>query len=46
MPGLPLDSDGNPEILLVSGDTLTVEALTSVTAAKTITVIAPDVADF
>lgn len=38
--GLPLDSDGNPEILLNSGDTLTVSALTTVTSGKLITVTA------
>lgn len=46
LPGLPLDSDGNPYIHLISGDTLTVSALTTVTAAKTITVTAVTVGDF
>lgn len=40
LPGLPLDSDGNPEILLVSGDTLQAEALSTVTAAKVISLTA------
>lgn len=41
LPGLPLDSDGNPEILLLSAsDTLTVSALTTVTSGKLITAIA------
>ena len=44
--GLALDSDGNPELLLISGDTLTVSALTTVTAAKAITIIAAAVGDF
>ena len=44
--GLAFDSDGNPEILLISGDTLTVSALSTVTTAKTITVTAPAVGDF
>jgi hypothetical protein len=40
IPGLPLDSDGNPEILLVSGDTLQVNSGTTVTAAKVLNFIA------
>lgn len=44
--GLAMDSDGNPYIHLVSGDTLTVSALVAVTAAKLITVVAPSAADF
>lgn len=44
--GLPLDSDGNACIHLVSGDTLTVSALTTVTSGKLITVSAPAVGDF
>jgi len=36
--GLPLDSDGNPSLHLISGDTLTVSALTTVTNALLITV--------
>jgi hypothetical protein len=44
--GLAIDSDGTPYILLVFGDTLTVSALTSVTAAKLITVTAPAAGDF
>ena len=39
-PGLPLDSDGNPYILLESGDKLEIKALTTVTAAKTISATA------
>ncbi len=46
MPGIPVDSDGNPYLLLQSGDTLTVSALTTVTAAKLITVSVLDVGDF
>lgn len=39
--GLPLDSDGNPEILLLSAsDTLTVSAVVTVTSGKTVNVIA------
>ena len=41
IPGLPIDSDGNPLIFLASAsDTITVSALTTVTAAKLITVTA------
>lgn len=42
--GLPIDSDGNPFLYLISGDTLTFSALTTVTTAKliSITVIAVD----
>lgn len=36
--GLPTDSDGNPFLYLISGDTLQVKALTTVTAAKYISV--------
>jgi tetrahydromethanopterin S-methyltransferase subunit D len=46
LPGLAIDSDGNPYINLISGDTLTVSSLTTVTAAKAITVTAPGVGDF
>jgi hypothetical protein len=46
LPGLPIDSDGNPYIFLVSGDTLTVSALSTVTTAKLVTVTAPVAADF
>lgn len=35
-PGLPLDSDGQPYLLLESGDTLDIKALVTLTAAKTI----------
>jgi hypothetical protein len=39
--GLPLDSDGNPAILLLdASDALTASALTTVTAAKAITLTA------
>lgn len=38
LPGIGLDSDGNPEILLISGDTLTVSALSTVSTNKAITV--------
>jgi hypothetical protein len=44
--GLALDSDGNPFIHLISGDTLTVAAQTTVTTAKAISVTAPTVGDF
>ena len=37
LPGLPVDSFGNPCIALISGDTLTVSALSTVTTAKLIT---------
>jgi hypothetical protein len=40
LPGLPLDSDGQPYIFLLSGDTLQVKSLTTVTNAKTITLSA------
>lgn len=40
IPGLPVDSDGQPYLLLISGDTLTLSALVSVTTAKTITISA------
>lgn len=46
LPQLKFDSDGNPYIHLVSGDTLTVSALTTVTTAKFITATAATVADF
>lgn len=36
--GLPFDSDGNQYLNMISGDTLTFEALVSVTAAKLITI--------
>jgi len=44
--GLAFDSDGNPFVQLISGDTLTVSALTTVTSGKLITVTAPTVGDF
>lgn len=46
LPGLPLDSDGNPYIFLISGDTLTVSSLSTVTAAKLITASVVGVGDF
>lgn len=46
LPGLPTDSDGNPYILLQSGDTLTVAALVAVTAGKIINVNAVAAGDF
>ena len=36
MPGLPRDNDGQPYILLVSGDTLEIKSTTTVTAGKTV----------
>jgi hypothetical protein len=40
-PGLPIDSDGNPYVFLASASyTLQIKALTTVTAAKTISVSA------
>lgn len=45
-PNLPIDSDGNLFVILISGDTLTVSALTTVTTAKLITVTAVAVGDF
>ncbi len=44
--GLAYDSDGNPFIHLISGDTLTVSALATVTSGKLITVTAATVGDF
>lgn len=45
--GLPLDSDGNPYIHLASAsDTLTVAMVVAVTAAKTVWITAPTVADW
>jgi hypothetical protein len=44
--GLAFDSDGNPYIHLISGDTLTVAALATVTSGKLVTVVAPTVGDF
>jgi hypothetical protein len=46
IPGLAYDSDGNPYIHLVTGDTLTVSALTTVTSGKLITVVAATVGSF
>jgi len=36
--GLPVDNDGNPFIYLASGDTLQVNALATLTTAKTVSV--------
>ncbi len=44
--GLAYDDNANPYIILISGDTLTVSALTTVTSGKTITVAAMVVDDF
>jgi hypothetical protein len=44
--GLAQDSDGNYYIQLVTGDTLTVSALATVTSGKLITVTAPTVTSF
>lgn len=44
--GLPLDSDGNPYINLISGDTLQAASLTTVAAGKAINVIAATAGDF
>jgi len=44
--GLAFDSDGNPFVHLISGDTLTASALTTVTSGKLITVTSPTVGDF
>jgi hypothetical protein len=40
MPGLPVDNDGQPYLLLISGDTLKVRVQVAVTAAETINVTA------
>ena len=45
LPGLPKDNDGQPYIFLESGDSLQVKSLTTVTAAKTVHVVA-DYANF
>lgn len=39
-PGLPIDNDGQAYFFLESGDTLSVKTTTTVTAAKTITIVA------
>jgi len=44
--GLAFDSDGNPFIHLVSGDSLQVAAASTVTGGKVISVVAPTVGDF
>lgn len=38
--GIPIDSDGNPYLFLNSGDTLTAAVVVTVTAAKTISIVA------
>lgn len=38
--GIPVDSDGNPFLLLISGDTLTAAVLTQVTSGKVINLTA------
>lgn len=40
MVGLPVDSDGNPFLYLISGDTLTAAVLTQVTSGKAINLTA------
>lgn len=40
MPGLPVDNDGQPYLLLESGDVLKVKTTSTVTAAKTVHVSA------
>lgn len=40
IPGLPVDNDGQPYILLETGDTLQAKSLTTVTAAKAISLTA------
>jgi hypothetical protein len=44
--GLPIDSDGNPYLQLITGDILTVNSTNTVTAAKLISVTAPAIGDF
>jgi hypothetical protein len=36
LPGIPIDSEGNPFVFLLNAETLTISALTTVTAAKAI----------
>ena len=36
IPGMPVDNDGNPFLFLISGDTLVINSLTTVTTAKLI----------
>ena len=40
LPSLPIDNDGQPYLLLKSGDTLTAAVTVAVTAAKTISIAA------
>lgn len=42
VPGLPIDSDGNPYIYLISGDTLGVLPVTAPASGKTITLACMD----
>lgn len=44
--GLAIDSDGNPFLLLSSGDTLTLSSLVTVTAGKTLTFVVTSAGDF
>lgn len=44
--GMSVDSDGNPYFLLASGDTLTLSALTTVTAGKALTAVVTAAGDF
>lgn len=44
--GMSVDSDGNPYFFLASGDTLTLNSLTTVTAAKAITAVVTAAGDF
>ena len=39
-PGLPIDNDGQPYVLLISGDTLRVRVQSAVTSTETIHVVA------
>ena len=45
-PGLPLDSDGNPFILLVFGDTLQINPVVVVTSPLKVNIVAASVGDF
>jgi hypothetical protein len=44
-PGLPVDSDGNPYIILVSGDTLQATFATALTSTDFVNIVA-QCADF
>lgn len=39
-PGLPVDSDGNPYILIASGDTIQATFATALTAADVLNIVA------